>query len=262
MPRWTKIIASVLLGLYVLACGIVYVIQDNLIFHPTVLEEDYRFRAGQEVEVPLSDGESLNALWVKQPSSKGVLLYLHGNRGSIARALYQTRYLQGHGYDIFIPDYRGFGKTEGSPSSDQQMFDDMEAVYTFLKKNFQEDQIAVVGYSLGTAMATYLGKTFSPQQLFLIAPFSSMVDLKNHYLPYFPNFILRFPFRNDLHIRDGKSPVTILHGTEDPLIPFDLAKKIKEVNPDLVDLIPLQGQSHRGIIFDPVIGATLARKLR
>jgi pimeloyl-ACP methyl ester carboxylesterase len=262
MPKWTKILAAILLGLYVVAGTVVYVIQDDLIFHPTVLEENYRFKVGQEVEIALKDASSLNALWVKQANSKGILLYLHGNRGSIARALYQTRYLQGHGYDIFIPDYRGFGKTEGRPSSDQQMFEDIEAVYSFLRDHYREDQIAVVGYSLGTAMATYLGKKFSPQHLFLIAPFSSMVDLKNHYLPYFPNFILRFPFRNDLHVREGRAPITVLHGTEDPLIPFDLAKKIKEINPDLVDLIPLQGQSHRGIIFDPAIGSTLARKLR
>ncbi|MFQ5448656.1 MAG: serine aminopeptidase domain-containing protein, partial [Saprospiraceae bacterium] len=97
--------------LYAVLCAGLFLGQERILFHPGKLPEDYVFRAGEEVEIGVDDGVSLNCLWLKEPASKGVILYLHGNKGSNRRCLHQAQTMTGNGYDIFMPDYRGFGKS-------------------------------------------------------------------------------------------------------------------------------------------------------
>ena len=153
-------------------------------------------------------------------------------------------------YDIFMPDYRGYGKSEGEIYSEQQLFDDVQKVYDFLKQQYAENQIVIVGYSLGSGMASWLAANNHPKQLFLIAPYVSFIDLKNRYTYLLPNFLVKYPLNNKAHLASVRCPVTLFHGTEDELIPFDSSEELQQVNPQNIRLIPLEGVSHRRAIFD------------
>lgn len=244
-----KITGTALAFLYVLACIGTYLFQDRIIFDPHALPDDYDFQTGLEVEIKVEENISLNAIWIKEPPSKGVILYLHGNRGSIRRCLRQTRGMSGNGYDIFMPDYRGFGKSDGRIQSEQDLYHDAQKVYDFLKQHYREDQIIIIGYSLGTGMATRLAADNVPQQVVLVAPYYSMIDLKNQWLPFIPDFLLKYPLRNNDLIPKIKTPITLFHGTEDELIPFVSSEKIQALNSPLATLIPLEGEGHRGALF-------------
>ena len=169
--------------------------------------------------------------------------------------------MQGHGYDIFMPDYRGYGKSDGSITSEAQMHADIQEVYDYLKQHYRETQIIVLGYSLGTGMATYLTAHNDPQQLVLVAPYLSMVNLKNRWAPVIPNFIVRYPLRSADWISKIEQQITLFHGTEDNVIPYDSSEELQQLNPERSQLITLQGESHRGALFNPLFKRQLAELL-
>ena len=136
--NWIKRLLYFVAFLYVLLCAALFFFQEKIILQPDKLPENHVFRQGEEVEIEVAKGISLNCLWLKEPPSKGVILYLHGNRGSNRRCLYQARNMEGHGYDIFMPDYRGYGKSDGETTSDEQLYADMQKVYDFLKNTIQK----------------------------------------------------------------------------------------------------------------------------
>ena len=251
-----KWLLGILTTIYLLLCGSLYSIQEKVIFRPEKISESYNFGIGEEVEIALDDDLQMNALWVKEnPSSKSdkAILYLKGNRGSIRFGTYQIRQMKHNGYDILIPDYRSYGKTEGEPKNNKQLLRDADISYQFLKQHYQEENIVVIGYSLGTGMASYVASQNNPMHLLLIAPFTSLVDIKNQFLWFMPDFLLKYKLNNKKHLAKVKCPVTLLHGTRDQIVKYDFSEALSELYPSKVRLITVNGEGHRGIIFEPKI---------
>ncbi|MEM6320651.1 MAG: alpha/beta fold hydrolase [Bacteroidota bacterium] len=246
-----KGIAKTLLFLYALLCVGLWFAQDKLIFNPTKLSEDFIFSKTNEVEIEVDEGVFLNALWMREPNAKGVILYLHGNRGSNRRCQHQARNMANRGYDILMVDYRGYGKSDGKIHSQGQLYADVQKVYDYLKKSYRENQIVIVGYSLGSGMASYLAANNSPQQLMLLAPYLSFYELKKRYIPiYIPNLFVKYPLDNEAHLAKVNCPVTIFHGTNDRVIPFAHGEQLANEYPEKVTLVTLNNESHRGAIFN------------
>jgi len=259
MRLFIKIAAS----LYLIACIVLYILQDSFIFNPEKLPEDYSFRMGQELEIPLDDVYSMNTLYVDSgpEKPKGVILYLHGNRGSIRFGIYQLRTMRELGYDIMIPDYRSYGKTEGSIQSEEQLFNDVQKAYDHLKTRFNENEIILVGYSLGTGMASYLASHNKPKTLVLVAPFTSITDIKNKYLWFFPDFLLKFKLPVNEFMNNIECPVTIVHGTRDKIVDYRFSEEMKNRFGDKITLIRAERESHRSIIFSSELSIALEQLL-
>ncbi len=148
---------KIVLLLYIIVCIALYFFQEKLIFFPEKLDTNYKFCLDgtyKEVYITTSDGKKIHALHFTADSSKGVVFYLHGNAGSLARwgdvASYYTK-LQ---YDVYIIDYKSFGKSEGRITSQKQLYDDIQTCYNEVKKLYTEDKIIVLGYSIGTGLAS------------------------------------------------------------------------------------------------------------
>ena len=250
MVRLLKTFGTILLVLYGILCLGLYFAQDYLLFSPTKLDQDYRFRSGIEVNIPVSKKVNLNCLWMQENRSKGVILYLHGNRGSNRRCWRQAMNIAGNDFDIFMPDYRGYGKSGGEITSEKQLFRDAQKVYNHLLTKYDESEIVIVGYSLGSGMASYLAAHNNPAKLILVAPFVSFINLKNRRLPFIPNFIVKYPLRNSQYLQKVKCPVTLFHGTRDEIIPYDSSEQLQQINPQNIALVTLQGEGHRGAIFN------------
>ncbi len=259
--KWLKRLGIALFILYLLSCTLLYFAQERIIFHPDKLPEDYVFTEAEEVELPVEDGISLNCLWMKDDAHKGVILYLHGNRGSNRRCFHQAQTMAGNGYDIFMPDYRGFGKSDGEIVSEEQLYSDAQAAYNLLKRLYVEESIVVVGYSIGTGMASYVASQNNPQQLILLAPYTSVVDLKNDRAAFLPDFLLKYPLRNEQHLQKVKFPVTLFHGTSDEVIPFSCSEKLQAINPSLFKLVKLD-EGHRGVVFNQIFQQTVSQLLK
>lgn len=254
--KWLKRFAGGTLVLYLVACVVLYFVQEKLIMHPTQLSTNHVFRAGEEVNIEVAEDIKLNALWFREKDAKGVVLFWHGNRGSNHWCTRQAQTMTGNQYDVLMPDYRGYGKSDGQIYSERQMYDDAQKVYDYVRRFYDEANIILVGYSLGSGIASYLAAQNNPQQLVLLAPFQSLTDIKSRKIPIIPSFIMKYDLSNETWLKSVKCPVTLFHGTSDNLIPYDSSKKLEAINPDLIHLVTLDGASHRGTIFQQLFRST------
>lgn len=172
MKRLTLIVLGVAglgyIGLYFF----IYLTQDDK-FKPSTLSQDYKFQFDSEFEelhFNSPNHGSINSLLFKKDSSRGVICFWKGNGGNLERwgRLAPPMFLE-FNYDIIITDYRQHGKSTGEITQDN-FYSDCQTVYNFLKTRYSEDEITIVGYSLGTTLATHLSTTNKPNQTILIDP--------------------------------------------------------------------------------------------
>lgn len=260
--KWIKRLLVGGLIVYALLCVFLYLFQERMIFRPRQLPADYVFEGGEEFFVPTTNGVELNVVAFRKPEARGAILFLHGNRGSNRRSFRQTEGLMNADYDLYLFDYRGYGKSGGAIQSETQLYEDAQTMYDTLLNHYAEDNIIVAGYSLGTGMASYLAAENDPAHCVLVAPYASITAMKNLWLWMVPDLILKYPLNTVDNVARARCPVTVIHGRRDDFIPYGMAEKIKEAAPDRVDLIPLPDAGHRGAILDPTFARTILRLIR
>lgn len=163
-------ILKIILAGYIILCGALFYFQESLIFFPQKLDKNYQFNFDQkfeELNIKTNDNVLLNGLLFKADSSKGLIFYLHGNTGSLSTWGNVAKTYTDLNYDVFMLDYRGYGKSEGSISSQNQLFVDLQTAYDAMKKRYSEDKIIVLGYSIGSGLAAQIASTNNPKLLIL-----------------------------------------------------------------------------------------------
>ena len=239
-----------LLIIYVISCIFLYCFQEKLIFFPTKLNKDYTFTFRQpfeELHIPTNDGKLLDGLLFQSKQSKGLIFYLHGNAGALnSWGDVAARYTRLH-YDVFIPDYRGYGKSEGKIESKAQLLNDVQTAYNIIKERYKESNIIVLGYSIGTGPAAWLAAFNHPKLLILQAPYYSLTDLMWHLYPIIPTVLLKYNFQTAEYLQHCRMPVVIFHGDKDEVIYYGSSVKLKAVMKSTDTLITLHGQGHNGI---------------
>jgi uncharacterized protein len=236
--------------LYIIICGLLFVFQEKLIFFPQKLDNAYQFQFANTFEEKLiksSEGKALHGLLFKAEQSKGLIFYLHGNAGSLSNWGNVANAYTDLNYDVFILDYRGYGKSEGSIKSEKELFSDVQIAYNDLKRQYAEDSIVVLGYSIGTGIAAKTASVNHPRLLILQAPYYSLTDLMNHNYRIIPSLILRYKFETNKYLKEVKCPVVIFHGDNDEVIYYASSLKLKKDFKKQDTLITLYGQGHNGM---------------
>jgi len=224
--------------------------QEKFIFFPEKLNKEYQFDFNQtfeELYIKMEDNVTLNALLFKADTSKGLIFYLHGNAGSIRSWGEIAKIYTDLNYDLFMLDYRGYGKSEGAISSQDQLFNDVQTAYDNIKTRYTENKIIILGYSIGTGLASKLASSNHPRLLILQAPFLSLIDMMKHFYPIFPTFILKYKFETNKYIKECKMPIVIFHGDKDEVIYYGSSLKLKKIIKETDTLITLHGQRHNGM---------------
>ncbi len=256
---------GIIATIYIAVCVALYVKQEKLIFHADKLSADYKFDFGQpfkEMSITAKDGAKLNGLLFKADTTKGLIFYLHGNAGMLDTWGKIANVYTGLGYDIFILDYRGFGKSEGSISSEEQFFSDVQTAYDSLKNYYPEDKIVITGYSIGTGPAAMLASTNHPKLLILQAPYFCLEDMATQKYKFTPTAILRYKFETFKYIKATTAPVVVFHGNEDNVIACDQSFKLKEQFKTGDTLFVLPGQGHGKMNDNPIYHEQLKRLLQ
>lgn len=268
MRRLRKILlwaAGITLLLYVAVCAFFYNQQDNILFVPTRLDEHYKFPFPgnfTERKIKANDGTVLSGLLFKADSSKGLIFYLHGNGGSLENWGTAAEVYTALRYDVFMLDYRGYGKSEGKITSEAQLYADVQAAYTDLCRSYAEDKITVLGYSIGTGPAAMLAAHNQPRRLILQAPYYSMVDMMKNTYSFLPVFLLKYPLHTDDFVRQTKAQIVIFHGDADEVIYYGSSLKLRKHFKPGDQLITLSGQRHNGITFNAEYRKALADLLK
>lgn len=239
---------------YILICVLLFLFQEYLIFFPEKLGSNYKFKFNQkyeEINVKTKDQKLLNGLLFKTDTSNGLIFYLHGNAGSL-RAWGEVAKTYTHlNYDVFILDYRGFGKSEGAIRSETQLYEDLQTAYDVMKLNHSEDQIVVLGYSVGAGLAAKIASSNNPRLLILQAPFLSMTDLMRYHYPIIPTFLLRYKFPTNEFLEHCNMPIVIFHGKQDEVVYYNSSLKLKRNLKPGDRLITLNPQGHNGMTDNP-----------
>ena len=247
-------ILKVVVSFYIVVCVFLFFFQEKLIFFPEKLEMSFRFNFTQKVEeinITAQDKKVLNGILFKADSSSGLIFYLHGNAGSLSSWGSVAKTYTDLNYDVFMLDYRGYGKSEGSIKGQEQLFGDVQSAYDELKKRYTEDKIIVLGYSIGTGLASKVASTNNPKLLILQAPYYSLTDLMKHEYPIIPTFIFKYKLKTSDYIRSCRMRVVIFHGIQDEVIYYGSSLKLKTEFKKEDTLITLAQQGHNGMTDNP-----------
>ncbi len=249
---------------YVLLCCLAYFIQEKLIFFPQKLNNDYRFNFPQrfeEIRIETDDDQILHGLLFKAKNPRGLIFYLHGNAGSLAGWGEVASIFTDLNFDLFMLDYRGYGKSTGSIQNEKQLLQDVQTAYSEMLKLYDEEKVIVLGYSIGTGPAAMLGATNNPKMVILQSPYYSLADVVKQTVPVIPVFLLRYKLETNRYLKECRMPVVLIHGDSDEVIPYSQSLKLKSVFKSSDMLITLPGQTHNGMSSNPDYQKTIKKIL-
>lgn len=197
-----------------------------------------------EFNFQTKDGYNLNGLRFKARLTNGVIFYLHGSNGGLDVWGKIAPFYTNLNYDIFILDYRGYGKSESKVSSESQLNEDVQMVYDNLRKIYRESMIIVVGQSMGTGPAAILTANNNPKALVLQAPYYSLSDWISNVAPGTDSSNMNFQFNTFEFLQKIKVPVTIFHGDADEAIYPGSSEKLSRFLKKGDQLFLLKGEGH------------------
>ena len=245
--RWIVVILLV----YLLLGLILYYFQDKLLFHPEKLSRTYEFNFPlpfNELNIPVTKDKNLNLVQFTVPDSicKGVVLYFHGNRRNVIRYAPFAENFTRNGYEVWMVDYPGYGKSTGE-RTEQILYDDAMRVYQVASKNFSPDSIIIYGKSLGTCIAIQLASVRQCKRLILETPFYSLDALARRYFFIYPvKPMTAYSLPAYKFFSAVKSPVTIFHGTKDGTIPINQSRRLLKLKPQ-AELVTIDKGKHNNL---------------
>jgi alpha-beta hydrolase superfamily lysophospholipase len=228
----------------------IYFFQHFFFFRPERLRSSFQYKYPfpfEEFDFTMEDGGQINAIFFKVPNSRGVVFYLKGNSKSIKGWGKFAKDFLSNGYDFFMMDYRGFGKSRGKRTQ-TRILNDAKYLYAWLSQTYPEDKIILYGRSWGSGIAAWLASWSKPRMLILDSPYFSFIYNAKRYLFFLPlKWLLRYNLRTDQYLKTTECPVHIIHGTRDRLISFEQSEKLKALYPDKVTLHPIEGARHNNL---------------
>ena len=232
MQRLFALLAIALL-LYGLVLALLWWGQERLIFLPTRMAPDQRLVLERDVherwiEVP---GARLHALHLKLPAPRGVVFFLHGNAGNLESWFVDLDLFREANFDLFMIDYRGYGKSSGRIQSEAQLHADVKAAWDAVAPAYAGSKRVLIGRSLGSAPAATLALEVQPELTILVSPYASMRSLAGEVYPWVPSALLRYPLATDEAVARMRTQLLLLHGEHDNLIPPHHAMALKQAQP-------------------------------
>jgi fermentation-respiration switch protein FrsA (DUF1100 family) len=199
------------------------IFEDRLIYFPT--KDGVGASPGEDVWLTTADGVKIHAWWLPHPSAKATILHLHGNAGNLEDRRDMLRNFRDLGANVLAIDYRGYGKSEGSPN-EKGVYADTRAAYDWLLTKTTADRIVVHGESVGGGPACELAATATCGGLIVQSAFTSARDMAPRVLPWFPRWLVRTKFDNREKVARITIPKLFIHSRRDEIIPFDMGEAL------------------------------------
>ena len=227
---------EIVIGIIVIYIGVLivlFIFQRNLMYHPN--ENNY-FGDKLEVEienVKITTSDNINLLgWFhnKDLNKFKTIVYFHGNAGRLDNRIYKLNYFKNMDVNFLIIAWRGFSGNKGKPS-EEGLYEDGKSTIEWLKNlGVTEKDIILYGESLGTGIATEIAQNNEFAGLILETPFTSMTEAAKNFYPYIPvGLLLKDKYKNDKKIKNIYTPLFVMHGESDQIVPFWMGKKIYEI---------------------------------
>ena len=260
---WENIVRTLLLilltgvAVYVLLIVYVYVCQARLIFFPNVPGRALTATPSQiglwfeEVRITTADRVDLHGWYVPAPADAPVILLCHGNAGNIAHRLDWLEILRGMGFAVLLFDYRGFGRSSGTPT-EQGTYLDARAAWDYLTntKGFSPRSIVIVGESLGGPIAAHLAKDVAPGALILVSTFTSVPNLARTLYWYLPvRRLARIQYPTAEYVARVHVPTLVIHSRDDETIPFLHGEELRRRASGPAQLLEIFGDHNAALML-------------
>lgn len=252
---WNSIalILVTLVGAYAAFAALLYFYQGSFIYYPDRqwMATPEQFGLSYEsVTFRTTDGLTLSGWYVPAEKPRGVMLFFHGNAGNISHRMLSMQIFNRLHFDIFIFDYRGYGKSEGQPD-EIGTYRDAEAAWYYLvrQRNIDPSMIVVFGRSLGAAIASYLAVKHTPRALIVESAFTSVPELAARFYPFMPvRWLTRFQYATKDHLQKVTCPVLVVHSREDDIVPFGHGQALFQAARPPKDFLGISG-SHNDALW-------------
>ena len=203
--------------------------------------------AAEEVLLTTADVEKVIAWHVPPKGDRPVVLYFHGNGGSLAGRAKRFRAFTADGTGLFALSYRGYGGSTGRPT-ETGLIADADAAYALVAARYPVERIVVWGESLGTGVAVAVAESHKISRLVLESPFTSAADVGARGYWFLPvHLLMKDPFRSDERIGKVTVPLLILHGTDDAVVPFALGEKLFAMANEPKRFLRFEGGGHNNL---------------
>ena len=218
---------------YSLISVTLFFLQRKLLYHPS---ENNSFEDNLTVpidKVKITTKDNIELLgWYHKKNTKDykTILFLHGNAGSLENRIHKINHFEDMNVNFLIIAWRGFSGNKGHPS-EKGLYDDANSAVRWLeKKGIMKKDIIIYGESLGTGVATEIAQNNNFSGIILESPFTSMIDAAKNKYPFLPiRFLLKDKYESDKKIQNIKSPILIMHGEVDMIVPFWMGKKMYNI---------------------------------
>jgi fermentation-respiration switch protein FrsA (DUF1100 family) len=224
---------------------------NSAVYHPLRYPDGWwnlqRDIGAAEVWLTAGDGVKLNAWWIAAPQARLVTVFFHGNAGNLTHRIEHMRAILAAGSSLLIPDYRGYGKSEGKPS-EAGLYRDADAAYQWLiDQGRAPERIVIQGESLGTAVAVDLAARKQCAGVVLEAPFNSASQIAAGILPLLGPAIMR-GFDSKGKIGRIRAPLLFMHGDRDEVIPYKLGRDLYAAAPEPKSFWTVEKAEHNDLL--------------
>jgi uncharacterized protein len=248
---------------YLLVVVAIFLFQDKIIFQADKLDEAYEFKFAEpftEITIFTGENNKLNGLVFnpKDVEPKGTILYFHGNADNLQRWGQYAVDFTTLGYSVLMIDYSGYGKSSGTPS-ELMLYQNAEDTWQWAQSHLPGRNFIIYGRSLGTAVAAQLASKHQASQLILETPFYQIEQTRFRFLLLFGD---KYKFANYQYLPEVKYPITIFQGTNDEVVPYSSALKLKPFLKQNDKFIVIEGGGHKNLRTFDRYHQELAKVLR
>jgi fermentation-respiration switch protein FrsA (DUF1100 family) len=235
---------------------LLYFTQDSMIYYPNIPSRQLMATpervelAYEEVELTTEDGIRLHGWFLEVDQPRATLLFFHGNAGNISHRLDSLQLFHQLGLEVFIFDYRGYGRSEGKPS-EKGTYRDADAAWRYLTEQRQipPRRIMLFGRSLGASVAVDLAARKEVLGLIIESAFSSVPDMAADIYPYLPvRWLSRFRYDSGRKLPVIKAPVLVAHSPQDEIIPFHHGRKLFSLANEPKRFLEMRGGHNDGFL--------------
>lgn len=271
MLLWPIIIITgffLFLGIYLYFSQhkMVFIPMNDLVITPDEIGLEY-----EDLYIEVESNEKINAWYLSCKDSieipdRKVVLFCHGNAGNISHRMETVEYILGLDADILLFDYRGYGKSEGTPG-EAEIYQDALACYNWLinKKRYTSDRIIIFGRSLGGTVAIDLAGKVLCGGLIVESSFTSAKAIAKVMSPIFPiGLVLKYNLNSIDKISEINCPILITHSPEDDIIPYKMGEELFNAANGTKKFVKLKGghnetsyfnsKSYRNALFEMING--------
>ena len=223
-------IFGLILIVYLIVTLGLYIFQRKLLYYPNFnsdIKGDGLSHSFENINIKTKDNINLKGWFHLKDLKKKTILFFHGNAGTLDNRIYKLNFLGNLDVNFLIIAWRGYSGSSGKPSEFGLYQDAKSALNWLNSKGITDDKIVLYGESLGTSVAIEVGQNRDFAGVILETPFTSMTDVGKTVYPFVPvSLLLKDKYESDKKIKNIKSPIFIMHGEVDKIVPFWMGEKM------------------------------------